>query len=720
MNDNGITPNELKQFCSNYRIKMILYDVSGNVVSQYLPETKNKSYKNLIGVCYNNHFYPMKNEYLHKIPKSDIKENIYSDNLHLKLIELLKNKVCPNNVQIYMDEIVSITCGNTVYHSNQDYDICFDILNKLGLGDKMTFMINTKNISKTIEKLFIKSSVDSFFPYMSNHTGYNYLNENFDNTKETATIDHNKHYSDALRKLTNLIKIDIRTAEHIENPTELKMGYFYIAKPRYSNILMETTGFYPYDYLKFCEKEKVQFELLEAISCEYTKNYYTEMIDTLYQKLSPENFKFVVNCMIGSFEKKSSEKTIKRFIKIANEDETKTTDKYVKRVNDTYNIIYDIIDVPNLDILNKVPIRVQVLCNARRIVYEKLKELKLKPVDIKQIRTDAITFHSSKKIKASDEIGGWKYQKSTLFKCVGEPVLIDVSFKLEPLNQTNTIYIDYAGSGKTYHIINNLIPTLDDYIVLSPSHASIREYRANKINCNVIHKYSFSNTVPTEKNIIIDEVGMLDTYHNNVIIKSAMMGKNIYSYGDFKQLKPVSGEPCCSSIYLNYIYGNITKLGTNHRNKFTFDYYDELFNMKDSKKMMMEIMKYNTKKYYDAETIITYKNETRKKYNELMCKKLNIKFGDVGCKIVCKTNDLKDKDVYNNFYYTIKAKGIITDGIDDIDITDEELKKHFDLGYCRTLYNIQGESLDSFYFTTEDINCMDGRALYTLISRLRG
>ena len=99
-----------------------------------------------------------------------------------------------------------------------------------------------------------------------------------------------------------------------------------------------------------------------------------------------------------------------------------------------------------------------------------------------------------------------------------------------------------------------------------------------------------------------------------------------------------------------------------------------------------------------------------------------IKTPKIGCKIVCNSNELRDMNIYNNFYYTIKAvDGDITinDGLDDIVISEKQLKKFFDFGYCRTLYNIQGESITSFYFPVEDICHIDGRALYTLISRLK-
>ena len=144
--------------------------------------------------------------------------------------------------------------------------------------------------------------------------------------------------------------------------------------------------------------------------------------------------------------------------------------------------------------------------------------------------------------------------------------------------------------------------------------------------------------------------------------------------------------------------------------------------MTEYEDILEEILKYNHKNYFECETIITYKNSTRIKYNEMMAKKLNIKFGEVGCKIVCKTNELKDLNLYNNFYYTVDEVDddniIITDGIDKIEITKKQLK-YFDYGYCRTLYNIQGESIKSFYFALEDTPNIDGRALYTLISRLK-
>jgi uncharacterized protein YrzB (UPF0473 family) len=49
------------------------------------------------------------------------------------------------------------------------------------------------------------------------------------------------------------------------------------------------------------------------------------------------------------------------------------------------------------------------------------------------------------------------------------------------IKKSGIIGLGDAGNGKTYKIINEIIPKLDkNYIVLTPSHATINDYRANK------------------------------------------------------------------------------------------------------------------------------------------------------------------------------------------------------------------------------------------------
>ena len=123
--------------------------------------------------------------------------------------------------------------------------------------------------------------------------------------------------------------------------------------------------------------------------------------------------------------------------------------------------------------------------------------------------------------------------------------------------------------------------------------------------------------------------------------------------------------------------------------------------------------------------IVCYKNETRKKYNKLMCNKLKIKFlYSKNAQIILITNNLKDKEIYNKFTYTVINNNNpdyirISDGIQEINLTKEEIENNFDFSYARTLYSVQGETLNSFYYPDEDLYFLNGRTTYTLISRLK-
>lgn len=729
--EDGVTANEIYDFCKKYRIVLRLFDIEAKLIKSFTPEKRNKSYKKFIAIIYNNHIYPLNNKYLSRIPVKNIKNIVKVEDLNKELLTNLNNGINPDKVNLYhclkekKDVITSFQINETIYHSNQDYETVKKIYSSFGISDKLYYTDNLNNTCDKLEKLYIKSNIDSYFPFDSNVGGFHYSNNELEG--EFITIDQNGHYAEALKRLNKLIVIDYKTAQYIESPKELKDNYYYNVKINKTSELMPTSGLYSYDELIYCKERGLKFKLLEAIECSYTDNYFKDMIIDLEKKyknneITKDEMKNIYCALIGKFENSSTTKTKYVFKKIANQDETKTSEGLVMNLNKKYNIIYDIEENNNIKLTNRVPIRRQVIFEARKMLYEKMKELKLKKEHIKQVKTDAITFIKSGNIKTGSNIGEWKIQHDTKYIKDTEIYDDDFSLKLNSINKKNTLWIDYAGSGKTHYIINQLIPKLDDYIVLSPSHASIKEYRKNKINCSVIQKYLYCE-LPSNKNIIVDEIGMLKDDHNNILLKCALLGKNIYSFGDFKQLKPVNSEICNGELFLNHLYNKITSLGTNYRNNFSKTYYEKLINMTDKEEIKKEILKYNTKKAYDAETIICYKNETRNKYNECMTKHLNIKFGDIGCKIVCKSNDMHDKDIYNNFYYSIKGMEeenyIITDDVEDKIITKKELMKHFDLGYCRTLYNIQGESIKSFHFALEDLDFIDGRSLYTLISRLK-
>ena len=188
------------------------------------------------------------------------------------------------------------------------------------------------------------------------------------------------------------------------------------------------------------------------------------------------------------------------------------------------------------------------------------------------------------------------------------------------------------------------------------------------------------------------------------------------------------------------------KLNHNYRNNFTEEYYDYLRGLipnmrlasdEDKQKRLNEILKHNTP-FDEAEVIIAYTNSTRRFYNKQMCNKLEItdRF-QIGTKIICKTNKFRNIKICNNKLFTVKDYNneeiIITDSNNkEFNIPTKDFNKkvwnsqtedydytNFDYAYCRTLHSVQGKGYDSFHYAVEDIEHLDGTALYTLISRLK-
>ena len=753
-----ISVDDITKFCKEYKIKTIAYDINKNVIAKYTPPTNNKSYKSLVYIAYNNHIYPIHNSYLtkFKLPKYEKHQYIPFIEMEEKLIDTLENGFLADSITItdksYDDGqnisklgISSFIHDNTLFHTNQDYTKIFNITKLFGITDKIDPKVNLSNIGEYIEKLYLKKSVNSFFPYDVNFNGgYNYVNENYEKLYKkynTITIDNNKHYANALHKIPYLIKTDIRTSKHRfikdikDEKIEIINTNIYVANPKLSNILMPVCDYYIGYQLNYCASQGVEFELLEELEGEEVPNYYTQMIDDLLEKVDEVTFKEIMNRHIGRMEGKFGEKIYKKFSKIANNDEIKFSKGYIYKLNNNYNLVYETKKSFH-DIYNKRPIRQQILFQARQIIYEKMKELELKDSEILQIKTDAITFinKNNDKYESSSKFGEWKIENKE--KPIPKPndIFNDiVTFDNKPINEENIIWVDYAGSGKTYYIINELIPQIknnvfqdskDNFIVLTPSHSACKDYRKNKINCSVIQKYTYSyNNIPEEENIIVDEIGMVDKQGLDLLIKASLMGKKIFAFGDYKQLPPVScGVSLNNKIFLNLLYSKQTTLSTNYRNDFTTEYYDKLINQTNQEKLISQVEKYNGKSWKKAEVIICYTNKTRQHYNKLMLEHLKIDKFDIGAQIVCKSNDLSEFEIYNNFYYTITNKDNefieIYDGLYKYNIEHTDLK-YFDSGYARTVHNIQGESVKSFYYAPEDYKFLDGTITYTIISRLK-
>ena len=735
-------------------LKMLCYDINGRIIKSHYPIKKNKM-KNLVFIAFNNHLYPLKNTTLNRTKnetKTEIK--IIKEGAGLEnLINHLINGVLPKGIFFKDEKIICYTIDNIKYVDNKDYEKCKEILTNFGCLDRLTPLTNLMNISSIIEEIYIKENIKSFLPDNKRFVkgGFNYHNKDIElETKffDFETIDKNKAYSFALSSLDYLINTDIKCNKinlSLSQDHKIIKHNLYIVKPKQSSILLPTTGVYSGEHIIFCKTEGLKFTLKEEITCNKTPNYYKDLINDLYTKVNESDFKTIINVMIGKMERNQELQLSQKVSKIINEDEMNRSEGFMKELKGSkYFMVLE--NNTKFNLLNQKPIAIQIKDSSRVEVYKMLKNLGVSSNDILQVKTDSITFRPKNKayLKYIDKsITGWKIEK---YSDIEEPIIYDndITFNYTDKNynesdsenkkfmnkrHTNNVLGDcYAGAGKTYTILNDLIPKIEatgeDYMILTPSHSSLKEYKkANKF-CSVIQRYSLKNTIPEERHIIIDEIGMVDNAGWGVIYKLFLKKHKLYAYGDFKQLKPIDGNIYNNEIFLDYIFSIKKNITTNYRNNFTKEYYDTLINEKKQDKLIKEMKKYRAKTPYEADTIICYRNNTKDKYNDLICKKKGIKSKtQVGAELIAICNDLRNNNIYNKFTYKVVSKTqdevCITDGIDDFNVAHEDIEKCFNYSYARTLYSVQGETLNSLYYPDEDLYFLDGRSTYTLISRLK-
>tara|TARA_R110002012_G_scaffold209280_1_gene379629 strand:+ start:157 stop:3156 length:3000 start_codon:yes stop_codon:yes gene_type:complete len=755
------TIEDIKTWSIANKINLSVYDIESQLIDSHRVE-KSKL-KSLNYIAFDNHLYPMKNKKPQKKNEESTLELI--ENAFDKFIEIMKNGFLPSNINFYCDTIKAFEHDGIYYFENPDYNRCKEILEMFKEYDTEDFKImeqlspftTLNTIGDIIAKTFVKQNINSFLPEHNKFVkgGFNYNNENLEAESNFITIDKNKCHTSNLYDLPYLISSDIRTSKHTLNPTKIEGKNLYIIRSTYSTVILPDTNIYWGQVLILARNEGVEFELLEELETETHENYFVPMIDALKSKVTKLELKTIMNIFIGKLESCKCMYETFKFRKICGVDEAKRTtgDKIPICINSkkvitfqnkqcTLNLAHEpshyiIRDTETkFKLYTKKPIAIQIKDSVRVQLYKMMKALDLNTNDIKQIKTDSITFKNSKSSKLIDinnKLSGWKLENYSEISS-SKFVQGQSSFEYDVPNNDNYLFDCYAGAGKTHLILNDFIPKLDSYIVLTPSHASIKDYRKAGKNCKVIQSYDYGAELPTENNIIIDEVGMVDSNGWNTIYKLYLLGKRIMAFGDFNQLLPVTGKSYNKPLFINKIFTNQIKLQTNHRNNFTRKYYENLMGSRNKSFMVDEILKHNTP-YQEASVIICYRNATVKKYNEIMTRNLGIKNKfDRGAKIKCNCNNKKltELGIYNNFDYVVLSKDnegvLISDGVNEIYVPVKHSKdskdyysfnKKFDYAYAKTIYGVQGSTLDSIHYALDDMDIITARATYTAISRLR-
>lgn len=748
----GILVKQFMEFCKNNDIGYNIYDEQGNKKYDF---DGNNGILNCI--IFNNHIYPINGGKPKKYSTKEVKIK-YVKSTFKSLEKLLNNNILPSKIRIESiqrkNKIEHINRSNINlsyqikekrYIDNDEYDECLKILTEIGYEKYISENIRLTDIPILLEKILKTPDLSSFIPEMDKFRTSPLLwktNKNID-VDNVKTIDKNKCYSYCLYRLPYLLKFDYRKNNINLNPKKIKDDNLYLAKPKQWSILMTQTKLYPGYFLLECKELGFEFDLLEELECEKVPNYYRQIINLLYDVCEPLTFKNMINITIGMMERDYSEKYNLDYVGLFSDEAVQSEEGFCKKIG-KHNLLFKETK-QFLHVRNKLPIATQIKDMSRMILYKKIKELKIKDENLVQINTDSISYYGELPKKLCPK--KFNFWKSTEFKEIGEISEpydygdgLSVKNILNDNNNKRFLHMKYAGAGKTTYIINKLIPELVknniSYIVLTPTHNTKKEYNKYGINCEIMQKYVFANTIPEEDYIIIDEIGFVDRSCHDLLYKINKANKSFECFGDFNQLQPV-GEtlPSNKIHYLEYMFNIFDKTFINYRNNFTKEYYDKLIN--EEIDIIKEVNKYSSD-INDAEYILCYRHKTKDMYNKMMLKKLGFKnMFQSGVKLVSNSNYflncLNDKNdlnkiCYNQKQYIVYESEYIDENNYQCKLKDEFgnvmelpssiISKKFDLAYAINIHQAQGMTLKSYHWANEDNKFLYGNVAYTIISRL--
>lgn len=776
--ENGIRLMDCISILNDHKIGYKIYDEQGKLkYEDNLGDTKNiprKPFSNEKGgngylscTVFNNHVYPLTGGGP-RLKAAKIKEVKFIDDIEEKFEYFMtKKKILPSKIKIYdsiskvpdkkTDAIVkSFNVSGKMYVENPEYERVSEILNNMGYSDHLTPHMRVKDIPSLLIKMIRPPNAKSFFPSISEFKipPLIWKTSQEIRIKKVNTIDKNKCYLCMLYNLPYLIKFDFRSDKINDMPDKINKPYWlYLARPKEWSTLMPGTYLYPGYHLEKCQSIGLEFELFEELETHTVNNFYRQIIDKMSSHMTPSEFKQFGNIMIGSFEKEFGLSYKTKYKGIYNDETADSKDGFCRKIGN-HNLFYDTFRIGH-NVSSMLPIAIQIKLAARMAVVDKINELQIDDRNIVQIKTDSISYYGQKSNDLDPKnFFGWKEEE---YKEGGDPADVfdedkTVLHALNINNQTRKLHMKYAGAGKTTYIINKLVPKLlkkgISFIVLTPTHPTLAEYRREDINCEIMQKYVFAGTIPEEDFIIIDEIGFVGSGCHELLFKINAAGKSFECFGDFNQLPP----PTESAIYnqphyLDWLFSEIDTKFTNHRNDFTKEYYNQLIN--NELELVDEVNNHSTEKYYQAEQILCYRHETQYKYNIKMAHRLGfdiykanpdkkpyLALFQKGMQIICNTNNLLKDGIYNKQRFTVHSdKGAF---IELCDIDTGELfmvagsrlfykmdftKNWFVPAYACNIHQVQGRTLNSYYWCDEDNAFLQtkgaGNLAYTVISRLK-
>jgi hypothetical protein len=775
--DKGIRVKDFKDFCKTNKIIYVfktiedkLFDTNKNDFPDVSEELINSA---LHAIVYSGHIYPYTGGKL-KRSLNKVQLMVQVKNIEKRLESYLDSGTVPEKIEIRYGEKNKICVHSFVqnkirYFQNPEYHRCCDIIRKINKKKLPVYInniqtdVNIINLPQIIlNSLATKYDLFSYLPEKDLYKAKALLwqtNDDFDIEKING-IDDNMSYGNALINLPYLIKHDWRknNVRKINNKHEITETYLYYVKARYYCTMIPNTGLYPGYHLRKAKEMGVEFDLMEELETETEYNIYSDIYRELQKVTTREEFKLIYTRNIGKQERSVDSRTDLEFEAIEESDGDKYQSGFKKPIG-KYTMRLKAKKVCKC-VRDQLPINIQVKCFVYEKITRKCEELGWSK--IKHINTDAIYYDGEypMNIKNKDNeqlkqiLGGWKKVTEKKISPGGIDTMILENDAIPTLALKNSndnlrlLYSKYAGNGKSYEISNRIVPMCKhyykSYIILCAQNKQLSEYRMKGFNCEIVQKYCYDNTVPHYDVYIFEEIGLCGTICHDFLCKLNYYKKSYICFGDFNQMAP-TGETTTlnQEHYIKYMFNEIRDEFVNFRNDFTKEYYDSIINGKVN--ILEEVKKYSTP-LKDAKIAVCYRNITRDKINEKVLKLKGLKPFSIGTELICRTNKLKEQNYWNYKKVTVidrrditvadkskkkkRAKKyvlVLQDECGNNEYVDEKrVKRLFVHAYCLTIYGIQGDSIDSYHWASEDDHFLKknrgefaNKFAYTLISRLK-
>lgn len=697
--------------------------------------------------------------------------------------------------------------SDKIYINNPEYIKSCNMMTKLGFETKdVDYSIaDSMYLGETIGKQYIKSNIKSFcFPYhyMPFVPIYRASDKLIKSADSIVSIDKIGAYRNCLKSLNSLYTFDYAYNKVVDFDGKLKQNCLYcVTFNEYNgevpNIVMSPTGIYDKEYLEKCAKYGFKYTVTKEIQCEIVPNYFRNMIDEVTAKLPKEDYKDIFNVMIGKMSAQicTSDKVYSKYQHIVTNDEATRIDNTLEVVIDeNYKAIRTMGD-DKIKLYNQMPIYIQLRNKHNMNMFEDMRELHITKANLIQLRTDNITFNGS----ITDEFvksHNYKYEKPNGYANqieINNNSIINDAFPSK--YNFCSMQSVYAGVGKTYLIkqvldngkyedaekllaganseeIKMFLQSIKqkDYIIFTPQHRMRKMYDEYENN-DVITRYAEKGIVPSQKVIIIDEIGMtltLSVYR--LLMGCRLMNKTIVAMGDFNQIGAI-GKFEMTTEQRNMLFDCVeTNFNENKRNDFTFEYYNDFKTMKPQE-AINEMVKHSTAEPEDAEIIIAFRNTTRNVYNrKMLLRFLNKKQKDVtyvckskslegykykaeyefdelpkdtaiccekfdltneyrytkGVKYICRTNKFKLSGITNKteLVFDYADKEFIHFENTDFIVKIKHFDANFDYNYVSTINGEQGQTISSYYWCQIDNKVLSimadcNKYCYTTVSRLK-